>query len=273
MIRPVHLLVLALTLLVAIGTAAADKKQYRYVGIHPIPKSMGGGICHIQFPHVHIYPAMDAKVEFRDHDGWQYFAGDPVAYGWDGPKYAYYGHHPIPVGVVVGDDREDTEYCYIDGPHYHAWAPPPALQLELRGGAYWYVGDFPQAYVDARPVYDPIDLVYAPMVYDRPAIEVSVAPPHWYGAVVVAPAAVVVPPPVFIPPGHGGVPPGHVRGGVGVGVFVPAPSLQLELGVPTVQIGIGGGVIVRERGHGHGRGRDDDDDRREHRRGHGHHDD
>lgn len=258
MSRPAHLLALALTVLVAMGTAAADKKQFRYVGIHPIPKGMGGGICHIQAPHVHVYAAVDGKVQFRDHDGWQYFAGDPVAYGWDGPKYAYYGHHPIPVGVVVGDDRDDTEYCYLDGPHYHAWVPPATLQLELRGGAYWYVGDFPPAYVEARPTYEPIDAVYAPIVYERPVVEISVAPPHWYGAVVVAPA------PVFVPPGHGGVPPGHLRGGVGVGVVIPAPRVRVEFQVPTVQIGIGGGVIVRERGHGHGKGK--------HKRGHGHDD-
>lgn len=260
--RPTPFLLFALTVLLAIGTAHADKKQVRYVGIHPIPKAMGGGMCHIQAPHVHVYAAVDGKVQFRDHDGWQHFVGDPVAYGWDGPKYAYYGNHPVPVHVVVGDDHEDVEYCYLDGPHYHAWAPPEDLDLELRGGAYWYVGEFPRAYVEARPAYDSIDAVYTPIRYERPVVEVSVAPPHWYGAVVIAPA-VVVPAPVVVAP-----PPRQVHGGVGVRVHVPAPSLRVEIAVPTVQIGIGGGVIVHERYRGHDRGK------HKHKRGHGHgHDD
>ena len=40
-------------------------KQVRYAGIHPIPKSEGGGICHIEGPHVHIYAAN--KLEYRVH--------------------------------------------------------------------------------------------------------------------------------------------------------------------------------------------------------------
>ena len=260
--RPTPFVLSALTVLIAVGTAHADKKQARYVGIHPIPKAMGGGMCHIQAPHVHVYAAVDGKVQFRDHNGWQHFVGDPVAYGWDGPKYAYYGHHPVPVHVVVGDDHEDTEYCYLEGAHYHAWAPPEDLQLELRGGAYWYVGEFPRAYVEARPVYDSIDTVYTPIRYQRPVVEVSVAPPHWYGAVVVAPA-VVVPAPVVVAPR-----PRHVHGEVEV--YVPAPSLRVEIAVPTVQIGIGGGVIVHDGHRGHGRGHYQA--KHKHKRGRGHDD-
>lgn len=230
-------LAVAMSTLVATGVAHADKKQVRFVGIHPIPKPQGGGVCHIQAPHVHLYGAMDAKVQFRQHDGWNHFVGDPVAYGWDGDKHAYYGHHPVPVHVIVGDDHEDIEYCYLDGPHYHAWAPPPELQLELRGGAYWYVGDFPRAYTEAKVVYDPIDVVYQPIVYERPVIEVSVAPPGWYGAIVVAPGAVVVTPRPVVRP---------ARVQAGVEVHVPAPSLRVEVRVPTIQIGIGGGVIVHD---------------------------
>ena len=256
--RPTQLVLFVLATLLAVGTASAGK-QHRYVGIHPVPKAQGGGMCHIQAPHVHAFAAMDAKIQFRDHDGWNHFVGDPVAYGWDGPRHAYYGHHPVPVHVVVGDDHEDTEYCYLDGAHYHAWAPPADLELELRGGAYWFVGDFPRAYVEARPVYDPIDVVYTPIRYERPVVEVSVAPPQWYGAVVVAPV-VVTPPPRPRP--------AHVQGGVQV--HVPAPRLRIEVAVPTVQIGIGGGVVVREhrhyrkhkkyKKHKHHRGHDHDDD-------------
>lgn len=239
-----HILALAAALVLAlVGTAHADKKQHRYVGIHPVPKAQGGGVCHIQAPHVHAYAAIDAKVQFRDHDGWQHFVGDPVAYGWDGPKHAYHGHHPVPVHVAVDDDHEDIEYCYLDGSHYHAWAPPPGLSLELRGGAYWYVGTFPQAYVEARPVYDPIDVVYKPIVYERPVVEVSVAPPAWYGHVVVAPVVVESPRPR---------PRGHAHGHGHVDVVVPAPALRVEVGVPSVHIGIGAGVVV-DHHHHHGK--------------------
>lgn len=269
MTRPYKLALLVLATLALVAGAGAHRadagpKQYRYVGIHPLPRGEGGGICHIQGPHVHVYAPADAKVQYRDHDGWSYFVGDPVAYGWDGPKYAFYGHHPVPVHVVVGDEHPDTEYCYLEGAHYHAWAPPPGLQLELRGGAYWYVGDFPRAYVEARPVYDPIDVVYQPIVYERPVIEVSVAPPRWYGAVVVAPA-VVAPARVVVPPGHRHGPPGHARGVVGVDVVVPAPALRVEVAVPTVQIGIGGGVVVREHHH-----HDDGRHKVKYKRGRGH---
>ena len=158
-----------------LGVAHADKKQYRYVGIHPIAKAAGGGVCHIGAPHVHVYAPIDVKVQFRDHDGWNYFVGDPVAYGWDGPKTSYYGHHPVPVDVIVADDHPDTEYCYLEGPHFHAWAPPAELKLELRAGAYWYVGDFPPAYAAGRATYDPIDVVYQPLRYERPAVVVDAA--------------------------------------------------------------------------------------------------
>ena len=72
--------------------------------------------------------------QYRDHDGFKYFVGDPVAYGWDGEKHAYYGHHPIPVDALVDGDP-DTEWCYIDGPHYHAWAPPPDVKRERAAAA------------------------------------------------------------------------------------------------------------------------------------------
>ncbi len=234
--------IIALTVLITtLGTAHADQKQHRFVGIHPIPKAHGGGVCHIQAPHVHVFAPTDVKVQYRDHDGWSYFVGDPVAYGWEGPRASFYGHHPVPVNVVIGDDHDDTEYCYLDGPHYHAWTPPSGLDLELRGGAYWYTGTFPTAYAEAKVTYDPIDVVYQPIRYERPAITVEVAPPGWYGAVIVAPV-VVAPAPVVVAP----------RPRVRAEVVVPAPVLRVEIGVPSVHIGIGGGVVVHDHHH-HGK--------------------
>jgi hypothetical protein len=244
---PMRTIILAFVALgLCLGTAAADKKQYRYVGIHPIAKAYGGGMCHIMAPHVHIYAPINAKVEFRVHDGYNYFIGDPAAYDWDGPKTSYYGHHPVPVNVIVEDDYEDTEYCYIEGPHFHAWAPPPDMEVKLVGGAYWYTGTFPDAYVKAQPVYDPIDVVYEPMVYTRPVVVVDAPPPGWYGIGIVDIH------------GHGNghaYGHGHVDGVVGVGVGVeviapPPPVVRVEVGLPSVHVGVGGGVFVGGGGHG-----------------------
>lgn len=235
---------LALLMVGLVGTASAETKQHRYVGIHPIAKAYGGGMCHIEAPHVHVYAPIDAKVQFRDHDGYQYFVGDPVAYQWDGPKYAYYGHHPVPVHVLVGDTREDVEYCYLDGAHYHAWQPPAGMDVKVHAGAYWYTGDFPETYAKGKVVYDPIDVVYEPIVYTRPVVVVEAPPPGWYGIGIVDIHA----------NGNGYRKPRHGRGHVGGGieVVVPAPAVRVEVGLPSVHIGVGAGVVVGGgRGHGH----------------------
>jgi hypothetical protein len=226
----------ALVALVVIGAASpafATARQVRYVGIHPIPKAEGGGICYIEGPHVHIFEA--DKIQYRDHGGASYFVGDPVAYGYDGPRYAYKGHHPIRVSAVVGyGDPVDT-YCYLSGPHYHYFAPSEGPEWKLAGDAYFYVGEPPHAYVEARPAMMKINAVYQPLVYERPVVTVD-APVGWIGAraefvtpavVVEAPRAEVIAP----------------RAGVSINAVIPAPSLHIGVG-----IGIGApAVIVRER--------------------------
>lgn len=213
--------------------AGPKGRQVRYVGIHPIPKAEGGGICYIEGPHVHIFAAN--KLEYRDHRGANYFVGDPVAYGYDGPKYAYKGNHPIHVDAVVDDGVEDTEYCYIEGPHYHYFEPPISAEFKVAGDAYFYVGDPAPAYVEARPAMVRVNAIYTPMVYTRPVVTVE-PPSGWIGiragfgapaAVVVdqRPAAVIVDEPV-------------VR--AGVEVHIPTPTLSIG-------IGIGGGTVVRDR--------------------------
>jgi hypothetical protein len=211
---------------------AGNGRQVRYIGIHPLPRPEGGGICYIEGPHVHIYDA--DKLQYRDHHGASYFVGDPVAYGYDGQRYAYKGHHPIHVSAVVGDEDPDDVYCYINGPHYHYFAPPEGPEFRLAGDAYFYVGDPPRAYVDARPAMMRINAVYQPLVYERPVITID-APVGWIGARAefVAPAAVVVAP----------------RAGVSVEAYIPAPSLHVDVGIgfPGVIVHERPAVIVRER--------------------------
>ncbi|MEP6862661.1 MAG: hypothetical protein ABJE66_18700 [Deltaproteobacteria bacterium] len=232
-------------------------RQVRFVGIHPIPRSEGGGMCNIEGPHVHIYAAN--KLEYRDHDGDHYFVGDPVAYKYDGPKYAYKGPHPIHVDAVVGGEP-DTEYCYIEGPHYHYFRPADDQNFRMAGDAYFYVGEPPQAFIEARPMYVGINATYRPLVYTRPVVEVD-APTGWIGARAefVTPSVVVETPGVIVEDHRGW---GHhkhdeviVGGGAvvgaGIGVTVvapPPPSISIGIGVG---IGVGGGTVVHEREHEH----------------------
>ena len=214
------LLLLALVGLPAVASADGHR-HHRYIGIHPIAKSHGGGLCHIEGPHVHIFEA--DKVQYRDHHGAAYFVGDPVAYGWDGPKHVYKGHHPIQVHAVLGTPRPDVEFCYLDGAHYHYFTPPEGPDFKVVGDAYFYVGKPPKVYVDARPQYIGINAVYTPLLYTRPVVEVE-APVGWIGAVVVTPAVVVAPP----------------------AAVVVTPGVKIRAGI-NVNIGIGGGVIVHDR--------------------------
>jgi hypothetical protein len=222
---------------------AGNAKQVRYIGIHPLPKAEGGGICYIEGPHVHIYaPAGEGeKLQYRDRHGASYFVGDPVAYGYDAKRYAYKGHHPIHVAAVVGDDDPADVYCYINGPHFHYFEPPDGPDFKIAGDAYFYVGDPPRAYVDARPAMMKINAVYQPLVYERPVVEID-APVGWIGARAefIAPAVVVAPPAAVV------VAP---RAGVSIEAHVPAPSLHVEVGIglPGVVVHERPAVIVRER--------------------------
>jgi hypothetical protein len=228
------------------SAASAFAAAHRYVGIHPIAKSHGDGICYIEGPHVHVYEA--DKLQYRDHDGAYFFVGDPVAYGYEGPKHAYKGHHPIHVHAVVGTPAPDVEYCYLDGPHYHYFQPPPGPEFKVAGGAYFYVGEPPRAYVEARPMYVGINAVYTPFVYARPTIAV-VAPVGWIGAraefvgpgvAVVAPRAVVTAPGVHVHAGVGV----SVGVGVGVGIGIGGPAVVVPGGRVRVKHDNG-----RHRGH------------------------
>jgi hypothetical protein len=248
-----RLLVASAAVCVGLATAEAKSKQVRFVGIHPIAVAHGGGFCHIEAPHVHAWTPSDARLQYRDHDGDLYFVGDPVAYGWDGQRHAYRGHHPIHVDVVVGDDHSDVEYCYLDGPHFHGFAPAPvvAADFKLHGDAYWYVGAPAEVYVSARPQLIRINALYTPIVYQRPVLTITTPPPGWIGISIGGPAIEVEAPVVVAPRARAAV--GFAAG---VEVHVPAPTLSVEVGLPGVYVG--GGVrrhrdvvIVDDRRHKH----------------------
>lgn len=215
-------------------------KQVRYAGIHPVAKAEGGGICHIEVPHVHVY--RPNKLEYRVVADHHVFVGDPVAYGWDGPKHAYKGHHPIEVHVVAGFEEPYTHYCYIDGPHYHAFEPPMGPDFEVVGDAFFYVGTPAPLYLEARPTFIGINAVYKPISYARPVIEVE-PPSAW---IMVRPGFVIETPAVHVEAPRGAAR-GHVHGGVGV-----SAGVSVAIPVPTLSVGVevgGPGVVVHERRH------------------------
>ena len=156
------------------------------------------------------------------------FVGDPVAYGYEGPKHAYKGHHPIHVHAVVGAPEPQVEFCYIDGPHYHPYPAPEGPDFKVVGGAHFYVGTPPQVYVDARPAYVGINAIYTPTVYARPTVVVATPPVGWiharpgFAIGVVTPGVVVATPGVVVAtPGVVVVPPRAVH------TFTVVPTLPL----------------------------------------------
>jgi hypothetical protein len=200
-------------------SATAHAKVVEYVSQHPVPHKFGGGFCYIEVPHVHNYGPADPRM-YRENNGQYYFVGDPAPFDYDGPRYTYYGGHPIPEAEIRFGH---PAYCYIQGPHYHWYQPPPQAQFQLSGGAYWYVGDYPPAYYDERPRYATINEAYAPMPYARPVVDVQVAPVGFRGEISI---------------GGPGWRAGAVVGGPPAPVYASPPGPAVQVGVG---INLGGG--------------------------------
>jgi hypothetical protein len=257
----------------AMTAASAQAKQIKFSGTHPIPAAVEGDFCYIEVPHVHVYEPEHPKVLYRVHDDYYHFVGDPVAFGYDGPTHTYYGHHPvvidpsIHVDVDIDVDVEPvTEYCYLEGPHFHDDPPPAGITFELHGDAYWYIGKYPPYYHKHRKVYEPIDVVYQPIEYERPVVAIT-APAGYIGPVVkvdvdveVAVPAVVVEAPdvdVDVRAGAGVRGGAGLHGGAGAGLHGGAGvrgGIEVHVPVPTIEFGIGvsGGVRGGVGGHTHG---------------------
>jgi hypothetical protein len=158
------------------AASVAHAEVVQYMSRHPIPKRVGHGFCDIDVPHFHDYPPSDPRL-YRQVDGQYYFVGDPTPFGYEGPRYSFYGPHPIAdPSVQLGGPT----YCYLQGPHSHWYAPPPQAHFEMRGGAYWYTGAYDPVFYSDQPRFVVVNDVYAPMVYDRPVIDVAIAPPSFH---------------------------------------------------------------------------------------------
>ena len=227
-------------LVLATVASPAEAGQVRYLGGHPIA---AGGFCHIEAPHVHVYKPHKSKKKvkllYRVHDSHYHFVGDPAGHGYDGPKHAYYGHHPIAVDVVAGGYHEgaphELEFCYLDGPHHHWYKPAPDLEFEVKGDAYWYVAAYPPHYKKHKKVLVGINAVYRPLEYQRPVIEVE-PPVAYVGPVLEVNAHVGV-------GAHGEVVVPVVHGEIRAGIELHVPTPRIEVSLP--------GVVVIDDHHRH----------------------
>src|SRR4029079_4678521 len=90
-----RVLTLGAALLCLVGlTAVAQAKAVEYMSRHPLPRKVGHGFCYIDVPHFHDFGPSDPRL-YRQIDGQYYFVGDPSPFEYEGPRYAYYGAHPV----------------------------------------------------------------------------------------------------------------------------------------------------------------------------------
>jgi len=196
---------LAATLGIGPRAARADGPMPRYHGIHPLSPHQGA-FCYIDAPHMHRIPPPDLRVYLVLKDGANLFIGDPVALGYDGPRFGYYGPHPLAV-----PDAPDAGpvFCYITGPHYHAAPQPPSPALVEKAGVTWYLGPLP-------PPADPgrvwINEAHGIAGYAAPKVDLAMAPPGYHPFTVMPPPAA----PPAAPPS------GKAKPGSPVGKSAPA---------------------------------------------------
>lgn len=165
-----------LAVFMLIGGSAASAKGVKYAGMHPRTGKADGGLCYIETVHVHaLQPGREAL--YRQHDGIWIFIGDPVPFGYEGPKQKFYGHHPVTVNLVVPDFGDDTVYCYVDGPHWHSYDPPDDHPFVKKEEVHYFSGEYPPEYHEDKKRYVAVNAVYRPLNYERPVV-VEVAPEY-----------------------------------------------------------------------------------------------
>ena len=269
-----HTMVAALTLATTLALATpAQAKHVRFLGAHPISAKLGGGYCYIDAPHLHAY-APDRAALYQEVGDQYVFTGDPVPFGYDGPKHTFYGQHPIVTATG------EPVYCLIQGPHSHAFEPPEGPAFKVKGDVAFYIGPPLPAkparvklvnaeyrpYVDLRPTVtvEPPPEWQADVVVDAPSVQVAapslqvVAPRPRVEVEVSAPGVVFAPPPpvVFVPPSPHvviGAPAPHVIiSAPAPHVIIGAPAPHVIIGAPAPRMVVGGSVRYEVR-HDNGR--------------------
>ncbi len=143
--------VIACTLL----ARAAHAKDTEYISRHPLSART---FCNTNSPHVHAFEPHDLRL-YRKIEGQYYFVGDPVPFGFTGPKVVYVGQHPISDLLA---DISVPLFCYLKGRHSHWYEPVAALWFERREGAFVFVGAYDPIFYGHRPEYLAINDAYAP---------------------------------------------------------------------------------------------------------------
>lgn len=176
--------------------AAPGPSRGRFLGPHPAPARLGGGFCHIDVPHLHAY-LPDRPALYQPVGEAYLFTGDPVPFGYEGPRTVFYGAHPVQLRVE-GDLPAAPIYCSLRGPHYHDYAAPAVPDYKVQGGVVFYVGPLPPDYAARRPRLErALEDEYRPFLALRPQVTVA-PPPEWQGEVWVpppAPGVVIAAPP------------------------------------------------------------------------------
>jgi len=79
---------------------------------------------------------------------------------------------------------DEPVFCFIDGPHYHAFAPMRGDDYDVVDGIAFYVGPLPSAYVDERAKrWKSVNDEFLPFARFRPVVSVVVPPPEWRGRI------------------------------------------------------------------------------------------
>lgn len=136
--RSIALGIGALVSVLGASAPVLAKGVTKYRGIHPLPPH-GGQFCYIELPHVHARAPSDMRVYRTLPDQQNVFVGDDLALGYDGPKHAYYGPHPLTNAALPATEKF---YCYIRGAHYHAAPPAAGSSFVAKDGVSWYIGEF-----------------------------------------------------------------------------------------------------------------------------------
>lgn len=214
-----------------------------FAGSHPLAGFANAGYCYIDVPHTHDY-LPDRPTLYQQQGDTYVFTGDPVPFGYDGPKTVFYGHHPVPLTVEPESAAPAPTFCFLKGPHYHDYPQPEGPGFKVKDNAIFYVGPIPPAVAVVRPQLEKIqEAEYRPYVALRPKVVVT-PPPEWAGAVWVAPAepAVVVAPPA----------PAVVVAAPAPAVVVAPPTPTVVVAPPAPAVIVGPGPVFFGRGHGKG---------------------
>jgi hypothetical protein len=132
--------------------------SYCYAGPHPVDRRASAGPDWDDNPgvHSHFYAPIDSRL-FTLHDGCYTFIGDPTDFGYAGQVYSYYGAHPML-------DAYGGGWCFMIGPHAHAFQPWSSSFVVV-GNWYYWQGVYDAYFWNYWPYYSYYYRSYYPRYY------------------------------------------------------------------------------------------------------------